>query len=437
MAFAIMTGALRTPVLGACLNVDDPLQVLDFYLTIDSSDWNTILRDTTFNIERPAYFWCGDEPPLLVSVRRKPTVAIPDEQNAVKVSLKIDVDEYVPDQEWHSHRKLSLENGGGSVLVREGLAWLLMVRAGVIAGNAAWVRLTVNGQRVGVYTRVEQIDKAFLRRHLGEDDYFLYDEGELQTREGEVDPFAAALCYEPFDNACPLPADGYASLHEDLNVPQLLSKGAVNAFILNEDGLLAKENNHFWYNSPQPRLYFPWDLDHNFRKGATGRDPHRTGNNSKWETLLLGDARLRGLFDTILLQLIGDPFHPDTLNRLLDDLAPAIGPAIEADPWNDLEQSFANEIAFLRSWLTDRVAGLRPYLPPDSPFPIFINEVMASNRSTIRDEAGEYADWVELHNRGTATVSLEDLYLSDAPAQPRRWPFPPGTSIQPGGHLIV
>jgi hypothetical protein len=438
LALGLAAAARAGPAFGACLNVGDPLQVLDFHLTIDPSDWNTILRDTSFNIERPAYFWCGDETPLLVSVRRKPTVAIPDEQNAVKVSLKIDLDEYVPDQEWNSHRKISLENGGGAVLVREGLSWLLMVRAGVITGNAAWVHLTVNGEPVGIYTRVEQIDKAFLRRHLGEDEYFLYDEGTLQTREGELDPYAAALCYQPFSSTCALPADGYASLHRDLNLPELMSEAVVNAFILNEDGLLAKENNHFWYNSPQPRLYFPWDLDTIFRQDAEGRDPHATAmRTSKWETMLLGDAGLRALFDTILLRLIGDPFHPDVLDRLIDDLTPAIGPAIDADPYNDLGRTFAAEAVFLRTWLRNRVAGVRAYLPPENPFPVVINELMASNRSTIRDETGEYADWVELYNRGAETVSLDGLYLSDAPATPRRWAFPPGTSIPPGGYLLV
>ncbi len=437
-ALAAAASLLPSSAAAECLNIDDPLQVLDLHLAIDPTDWSTILHDTSFSIERPATFRCGDEPPLLVMVRQKPTFPIPDSGTPVKVSLKIDFDDRVLEQEWHSHRKLSLENGAGGLLIREGMAWLLMGRAGAVAGNAAWVRLIVNGEPVGVYTRVEQIDKSYLRRHLNEDEYFLYDEGTLETREGEVDPFAAALCYEPFDNDCPLPADGYASLHEDLNVPVLLTMAAVNAFAVNPDGLLAKQNNHFWYNSPQPRFYFPWDLDTVLpRSGGTDVDPHSVGRNSDWETLLLGDARLRSIFDTILLRLIGDPFHPASVDRLIDDLIRTVAPVIETDVWNDLQSSAQQEFEFVRSWLHDRVSRLGPMLPPGDPFPVVINEIMASNASTIQDEAGEYADWVELYNRGAATVSLDGLHLSDLPGRARRWAFPPGVAIPPGGHLLV
>jgi hypothetical protein len=138
-----------------------------------------------------------------------------------------------------------------------------------------------------------------------------------------------------------------------------------------------------------------------------------------------------------LLRLINDPFHPDSIDRLLDRLSPFIGPAIEADDLNNLGQSFADELADIRSWLHARVASLTDQLPTYTPFPIVINEVMATNRTTITDEFGEFADWVELHNRSASEVSLDGLYFSDSPAFPRRFPFPAGTSIPPGGYLIV
>jgi hypothetical protein len=463
--------ALAGPAAAVCINPNDPFQILDFYIDINPTDWNTILHDTTFSRKREAWLRCGDELPLHVAVRRKPTFALPDETNPVKVSLKIDVDEFVLDQEWNSHRKISLENGAGGQgeLLREGIAWLLMARAGMITSGAAWVRLHVNDEPVGIYTRVEQIDKAFLRRHLSAsptepgDEGFLYDEEGQRTREGEVDPYAAALCYEPFDTACPLPAGGYASVHEDLDVVQLLTLGAVNAFLLNPEGLLARLDNQWWYNSPLPRRYFAWDLDrvmnplsdraadpHTYERHATSWQPSLLGENTCSLTRsrsCAGDGdcpagetcqiRLRGLFDTILVRLLGDPFHRDALDRLLDGLAPAIGPAMDGDPLNNFGGSFASELESIRLWLRERVALLQPQLPPANPFPVVINEVMASNMSTIVDEAGEFADWVELHNRSAGPVSLAGLYLSDSPAFPRRFRFPTGTSMPPGGYLIV
>ena len=67
---------------------------------------------------------------------------------------------------------------------------------------------------------------------------------------------------------------------------------------------------------------------------------------------------------------------------------------------------------------------------------VVINEVMASNGSTIADEFGLYPDWIELYNPGDETIDLTGYFLSDDMDNPRRWQFPHG-KIEPGGFLIV
>ena len=69
--------------------------------------------------------------------------------------------------------------------------------------------------------------------------------------------------------------------------------------------------------------------------------------------------------------------------------------------------------------------------------PVVLNEFMASNTSTLADPQGEFDDWIELHNPSDATVDLTGLYLTDQPANPRKWPFPAGTVIPAQGYLIV
>lgn len=66
-----------------------------------------------------------------------------------------------------------------------------------------------------------------------------------------------------------------------------------------------------------------------------------------------------------------------------------------------------------------------------------INEVMASNGSTIADEDGDFADWIELHNFGEHSVDLAGWGLSDRPRNPFKWTFPENTTLLPGGHLLV
>src|SRR5262245_53925044 len=67
---------------------------------------------------------------------------------------------------------------------------------------------------------------------------------------------------------------------------------------------------------------------------------------------------------------------------------------------------------------------------------VLITEFMALNHSTLADEEGDFPDWLELHNAGTNTVNLNGWYLTDDPANLKRWQLP-SVSLPPGGFLIV
>ena len=67
---------------------------------------------------------------------------------------------------------------------------------------------------------------------------------------------------------------------------------------------------------------------------------------------------------------------------------------------------------------------------------VVINEVMASNSTTLTDEDGTYQDWVELYNNGAAAVNLNGFGLTDDPTSPFKWIFP-NVSIGAGQYMIV
>lgn len=67
---------------------------------------------------------------------------------------------------------------------------------------------------------------------------------------------------------------------------------------------------------------------------------------------------------------------------------------------------------------------------------VVINELMASNTTTHVDEAGEYEDWIELHNNNNFSVDLSGFYLTDNPANLDKWQIAQGTVIPAGGYLI-
>jgi len=64
-----------------------------------------------------------------------------------------------------------------------------------------------------------------------------------------------------------------------------------------------------------------------------------------------------------------------------------------------------------------------------------INEFMADN-TTIRDEAGETDDWIELYNAGDVALNLNNAYLTDNPLNVNKWRLPP-VNLSPGSFLLI
>jgi len=68
--------------------------------------------------------------------------------------------------------------------------------------------------------------------------------------------------------------------------------------------------------------------------------------------------------------------------------------------------------------------------------PVIINEFLAKNTSGLKDEDGDYSDWIELFNRSTNVVNLGGWYLTDSAKKPTKWRIP-STNMEPNGFLIV
>jgi hypothetical protein len=73
------------------------------------------------------------------------------------------------------------------------------------------------------------------------------------------------------------------------------------------------------------------------------------------------------------------------------------------------------------------------YVPP----PLYLNEFMASNTTTIPDEHGEFDDWVEIWNDGPVAIDLGGKFMTDNLSNPTKWMFPNGVSIAPNQYLLV
>ena len=377
--------------------VFNPFQILTLNLQLAEQDWDIIRHDITNEIEVPAWFWADGESPILVSVRRKSSRALPSETNPIKVGLKIDINELVDGQKWRDLTKVSLENGTDSGVVQEGLAWNLHRLAsssyGYQAAFASWVQLRVNGELIGVYVNAEQRDKQMLRNRglWTADETWIFDQDDIgvpEIEEGDgFSPTYNALCYVPFrvasrkgSGVCATPSDAQLANQLPLliNMPGMLTQGAVDAYTDNPDALLSHGKNFQFVDFIDPnntgkdtrRLYFPWDLDAVFR--STSGNIYASGSGRKvslspYQEVILRNPTFRAQYNQIMLDLLNGPLSVANVQAFLTQAEGVISAALANDPFPTTSGSPAGEFDSLRAWVAARDVNVRTQLAANGP----------------------------------------------------------------------
>lgn len=357
------------PALGdsvGCAGVFNPDQVLEYHLTLDENDLQTLLADTTYSLYFPAQLACGDEPPLSVAVQRKRS------GGAQKVGLKIDVNQQVAGQTFYGLKKLGFENGVSSGsdsddaevrdVLGEYLAWRVVQLAAVMGSRAAIARVVLNGGEPLAYAHVEQVDKRFLESRLGEDGGWLYkksggDGDGLKTHEtdGVANPHESYFCFwlrGPAACAVPDAATLADELPQRLDIPQLLGVGAVAVLMGNTDTLLFKDNNYYFYDSVAGlRTYLPWDLDTTQRATFDVLDGSVPGGTTQYTDVLFTNWQqdYRGELQRVLSLVT-----PSAIEAELTRVDSVARDTLDADPYLDGTTQEASEA--LQSFWQARLA---------------------------------------------------------------------------------
>ncbi len=98
----------------------------------------------------------------------------------------------------------------------------------------------------------------------------------------------------------------------------------------------------------------------------------------------------------------------------------------------------------LRPVPTPTPAPVEPSVPvpsitptPSSPYAekLRVTEILEKNRAVLRDEDGDFPDWIELTNLSGEAVSLAGFRIADREGRPG-WTFP-DRSLAPGEHLLI
>lgn len=191
-------------------------------------------------------------------------------QDDDKPSLKLRFDKFVDDQSLPGGlERLTLNNSKQDrSMVGTCLAYFIYEHAGLVAPRCHYAKVSVNGDYLGLYVNVEQVEHYTIPRTFEDDDGNLY-EGEISdftpkyrnTFEKETnsseddwsDIDAAVAALENGDDR---------ELAEVFDLGQFLDFWAVEVLIGSKDGYSGNRNNFFVYREQGGRFVFiPWGQD--------------------------------------------------------------------------------------------------------------------------------------------------------------------------------
>jgi len=203
--------------------------------------------------------------------------------NQVKNPLNIKLDYIINDQEIEGYGTLKLANGfKDPSFVRETLGYEI-ARKYIPASEANYANVYVNGTHLGLYTSVQDVDKFFMRNHLGGDEGARL-KGEINTVGGGP---PSGTVWKYFGNDSTDYFDYYTlesnvgwnelvefldtlSNHTDyvdqvLNIDRHLWFLAFQNLLVNLDGPINNPQNYYIFQDGVGRFNpIPWDLNESF-----------------------------------------------------------------------------------------------------------------------------------------------------------------------------
>ncbi len=244
---------------------------LDFGLTITEADIAALTASPRVDVH--ATFTFRDES-YDVGLHLKGTSSYCDFTE--KPAFKIDFHQWVPDQDFHGVRRLTLNNmWQDSSMLAEHTTYALFAMAGRPAPRHGYARVAVNGEPFGLYGIVETMDEAFVDRWWDDDDlgnlyegdasgdltdhgvndYDLQEAGE-PTDTSDLEALAAAL-----DASTPATFTGVLAANFDID--GVLDAMAIEMIAANSDGYVSSGNNYLLYHAPVAGKWWliPWGAD--------------------------------------------------------------------------------------------------------------------------------------------------------------------------------
>ncbi len=201
-----------------------------------------------------------------------------------KLSMKLKFSEYDKDLRFHGIKRLNFHSMINDVsMMRERLAYSLFRESGVPAPRATHAWLEVNGEPMGLFALVEQIDGSFARDRFADGEGNVYKEvwpvsddeeayiEALKTNRGSDADVSRMMRFAEALRAAEDDAAVAGVLEDWLDVDTLMAYLAVDRAIENWDGIVNRvfwegqeySHNYYWYEETERDQVWliPWDMD--------------------------------------------------------------------------------------------------------------------------------------------------------------------------------
>jgi CotH protein len=359
-------------------------------LTMSSRDWESLKEHFQESTRYPADLRWRDQTVRNIAVRSRGNGS----RNGTKPGLKFDINYYTADQRFLGLKNLVLRNNTQDASnMREFLSMKFFRRMNLAAPRESFTRLYVNSTYMGLYTIVEDIDKDFLSKHLGEDNGWLY---EYDFDETNRVPYAFEYLGSDPAKYVPLPfkaqthesdprgdvverfiwtineagaAAWRQSMEEFLDLKKFMRHLGIENFLAEEDGITGDygPNNFYIYRRESRNLFMflPWDKSNTFwessgywifRNIRDGAPDHR--NRLVVRALTYDD--LRDEYLNTLLESADSAADSGWLEARVGEFYDLIKPAATSDTTKPFSnEQFEAAIADLKTFARERSAAVR------------------------------------------------------------------------------
>lgn len=288
-------------------------------------------------------------------------------------SLKLDLDEFIDDQELGGTDTVVLNNNHQDPSrLRTCLAYSVFADAGYPAPRCNLANVSVNGAALGTYTHVEGVKGDFLRAQFGNDDGSLYEGtvadftdahladlpyglGRFDPKTDETDASGAPLARVA--EALKAPDDELEqALDAVIDLDAFVRFWALESLIAHGDGYTQNTNNFYVYFDPARggrAVFLPWGADEAF----WGDEPEMV--TSELTRRLSRHPELSARYRAELQRLVDEVWDEDVLLDRIDRWSALVATAEDDLEWHRWS------VGHLRDFVRDRPEVIDRFLAHD------------------------------------------------------------------------